>query len=107
MKWKNSKPKNSLNPNGGGPAASCHQYTSPNKSNVKYVSPDGHREVIFDEKGKIVLDSRDVGTYNFSPSGTIGGSIGHFFADMLPWIIFGNDDDDPGLLANEIIRLFE
>lgn len=35
------------------------------------------------------------------------GNIGHFFADILPWAIFGNDDDDPGPLANEIIRLFE
>ena len=107
LKWRNSKKLSDKNPNGGGPAASCHQYTSPDKSNVKYVSPDGRREVIFDKYGNVVLDSRDIGTYNFSPSGTFVGSIGHFFADMLPWIIFGNDDDDPGLLANEIIRLFE
>ena len=88
------------------PQADCHQYTSPNKSNVKFVSPDGHREVIYNYAGNIVLDSRDIGTYNFSPSGTLFGSIGHFFADMLPWLIFGNDDD-PGPLANEFIRLFE
>ena len=52
-----------------GPAADCHQYTSPDKSNVKYVSPDGHREVIYNSNG-IVFDSRDIGTYNFSPAGT-------------------------------------
>ena len=89
-----------------GPAADCHQYTSPDKSNVKYVSPDGHREVIYNSNG-IVFDSRDIGTYNFSPAGTFWGSIGHFFADMLPWYLFGNDDDDPGPLLNEIIRLFK
>ena len=107
LEWKNSNPKSDINPNGGGPAADCHQYTSPDKSNVKFVSPDGHREVIFNSTGNMVLDSRDIGTYNYSPSGTFFGSIGHFFADMLPWYLFGNDDDDPGPLVNEIIRLFE
>jgi len=89
-----------------GPLAACHQYSSPDRSNVKYVSPDGHREAIYNSAGNLVLDSRDVGTYNYSPSGTIKGSIGHFFVDMIPWYIFGNDDDDPGPLANEMIRLF-
>ena len=107
LNWKNSNPKSDINPNGGGPAADCHQYTSPDKSNVKFVSPDGHREVIYNSTGNKVLDSRDIGTYNYSPSGTFFGSIGHFFADMLPWYLFGNDDDDPGPLVNEIIRLFE
>ena len=107
LNWKNSNPKSDINPNGGGPAADCHQYTSPDKSNVKFVSPDGHREVIYNSTGNMVLDSRDIGTYNYSPSGTFFGSIGHFFADMLPWYLFGNDDDDPGPLVNEIIRLFE
>ncbi len=90
-----------------GPAADCHQYTAKDGPNKKYVSPDGHREVIYNSQNEIVLDARDIGTYNYSPSGTFWGSIGHFFADMLPWYLFGNDDDDPGPLANEIIRLFE
>ena len=107
LNWKNSNPKSNINPNGGGPAADCHQYTSPDKSNVKFVSPDGHREVIYNSTGNMVLDSRDIGTYNCFPSGTFFGSIGHFFFDMLPWYLFGNDDDDPGPLVNEIIRLFE
>lgn len=90
-----------------GPVADCHQYTSPDKSNVKYVSPDGYREVIYNSVGNIVLDSRDIGTYNFCPSGGFWGNLGHLFADILPWWFFGNDDDDPGPLANKIIRLFE
>lgn len=106
-KWQNSNPISEQNPNGGGPAADCHQYTSPDKTNVKYVSPDGHKEVIFDSAGNMVLDSRDIGTYNFSPSGTFWGGAGHLFADILPWLIFGNDDDDPGPGLNEVIRLFE
>jgi len=48
-----------------GPAASFHQFTAGDKPNEKYVSPDGHREAIYDSTGKIVLDSRDIGTYIF------------------------------------------
>ncbi len=98
--WKSSEDRKN-------PQADCHQYTSPDKTNVKFVSPDGHREVIYNSAGDMVLDSRDIGTYNFSPSGTFWGGIGHFFADMLPWYLFGNDDDDPGPVVNEIIRLLE
>jgi RHS repeat-associated protein len=90
-----------------GPSADCHQYTAKDGPNKKYVSPDGHREVIYNSQDEMVIDARDIGTYNYSPSGTFGGTIGHFFADMLPWYLFGNDDDDPGPLANEIVRLFE
>ncbi len=77
-----------------------------NRDNVKYVSPDGHKEAIYDSQGNLVTDSRDIGTYNYSPSGTIWGSVGHFFVDILPWVVFGNDDNDPGPLANELIRIF-
>ena len=90
-----------------GPAADCHQYTAVNGPNTKYVSPDGYRETIYDSQGQLVIDSRDVGTYNFSPSGTFWGSVGHFFVDIVPWFLFGNDDDDPGPVLNEVISLLE
>ena len=54
------------NPLGGGPAADCHQYTAKDEPNVKYVSPDGSREIIFNSKGKVVTDPKDFGTYNFA-----------------------------------------
>ena len=41
-----------------------------------------------------VLDPRDVGTYNFVPSGGFWGNIGHSLFDVLPWVLFGNNDDD-------------
>jgi RHS repeat-associated protein len=110
LNWKNSNPKSDVNPNGGGPAANCHQYTSPDKSNVKFVSPDGHREVIYNSEGNIVLDSRDIGTYNFCPSDELwysNASIGHFIHDILPWILFGNDDDDLGPVGHMIISILE
>ena len=54
-----------------GPAADCHQYTAKDGPNVKYVSPDRHREVIYNSSGDIVLNSRDIGTYNFCPSNEV------------------------------------
>jgi len=88
-------------PDNGGPSAACHQYTSPSKTNTKYVSPDGHREVIFDYKGNMVTNPLDIGTYNLCPSEQ--SYLGHFAVDILPWIVFGNDDDDPGPILNSFI----
>ncbi|MDE6700791.1 MAG: RHS repeat-associated core domain-containing protein, partial [Acetatifactor sp.] len=88
------------------PSAACHQYTAKDGENVKYVSPDGHREAVYDSQGNLVLDSRDIGTYNFWPSGTLNDNIGHFFCDIVPWIVFGNDDD-PGPIINEINRFIK
>ena len=89
----------------GGPSAACHQYSCRDSSNVKYVSPDGYREVIFNSAGQLVTDPRDIGTYNFCPSSR--SKLGHLVLDIIPWVIFGNDDDDPGPLCNEIIKRME
>ena len=89
-----------------GPAANCHQFTAEDGQNVKYVSPDGKREAIYDSKKQLVTDPRDIGTYNFSPSGSVWGTVGHVFFDMVPWVIFGNDDGDPGPVINWVAGLF-
>lgn len=79
--------------------ASCHQYTSPTNENTKVCWDDG-REAIYDKEGMLVTDSRDVGTYNvFVPHGLVN-IAGHIVADMLPWIVFGNDDADWGPVVN-------
>lgn len=70
----------------------CHQFLSPDRSNIKFVSPDGHSEVIFDRDGHIVTDSEDYGTYNFCDSRK--DPIGHFYQDVLPWLLWGNDRKD-------------
>lgn len=91
-----------------GPSALLHQFTSTVfGENVKYVSPDGYREAIYDAWGQLIADVRDIGTYNFSPSGTLWGDIRHFFVDVLPWMIFGNGDKDPGPLLDGLLRLFK
>jgi hypothetical protein len=72
--------------------AACHQFTSPDRSNIKYVSPDGHSEVIFDRSGHIVTAPEDYGTYNYVDSRQ--DPVGHFYQDVLPWLLWGNDAAD-------------
>ena len=76
----------------GSVRSDCHQFTSPDRSNVKYVSPDGKLEVIFSSDGQVVTSSEDYGTYNFSDPSS--DPIGHFYQDVLPWLIWGNDEND-------------
>lgn len=76
----------------GNVGAACHQFTSPDRSNRKYVSPDGHSEVIFDHAGHLVTTSEDYGTYNFGDSRQ--DPVGHFYRDVLPWLLWGNDEID-------------
>jgi len=73
-------------------SANCHQFSAPNRDNVKYVSPDGKYEAIYDVNNKLVTDPRDVGTYNFiSPN---EDPFGHFIKDVIPWIQHGNSPND-------------
>ena len=78
----------------------CHQFTSPDRSNVKYVSPDGKSEVIFASDGSVVTASEDYGTYNFSSP--LHDPIGHFYQDVLPWIIWGNDETDSTTVSQRL-----
>ncbi len=75
-----------------GVGAECHQFTSPDKSNQKYVSADGHLEVIFDKDGNVVTAPEDCASYNFADPNT--DPAGHFYRDVLPWIAWGNDEAD-------------
>ena len=63
--------------------------------NSKWVSPDGHREVVFTGKGEhqhITLDPRDEGTYNFFDPKK--NPVGHALVDVLPYIALGNSSTD-------------
>lgn len=74
--------------------ALCHQFTATDKPNVKFVSIDGHFEAVYSAAdGSLITDSRDVGTYNIVPHTESG--LGHFSYDILPWIVWGNSEDDP------------
>ena len=75
--------------------ADCHQNTAQkNKPHIKYVSPDGkHRENIFNYAGDEVITAvEDEGTYNYaSPD----WPLEHGVLDILPWIRYGNEPEDP------------
>ncbi len=76
-----------------GVAANCHQFTAEDgKPHIKYVSPDGRREVIFDSEGNYVITAdEDMGTYNYADPDLW---MEHFVVDILPWIIYGNTPKD-------------
>ena len=74
------------------PMDACHQFSAKNgKRNIKYVSKNGKKEVVFDYTGKhVVTDVRDKGTYNFGPK----GGMNHVFKDVIPWCAWGNTKKD-------------
>ena len=67
-------------------------------------------EVIYDPQGRIVVDPRFIGTWNY---GTEPRSISHFISDVLPYWIWGNTKDDPTSLlkrttgSNNLNELWE
>ena len=84
--------------------ANAHQFSSREKSNIKYVSPNGRSEVVFNKNGRVVTDPRDVGTYNFAPSNYQGNIIQkgvamymHYRFDIVPYVAWGNDERDAQL----------
>lgn len=76
--------------------SSMHQFhTEDGVKNSKWVSPDGHREVVFTGKGAnqhISTDPRDQGTYNFFDPKK--HPIGHATLDVVPYLLLGNSSDD-------------
>lgn len=70
-------------------ANNAHQRnTTPGKRNVKYVSPSGHREAVYNYKGDLVG-----GSYNYSSP--LDNKPGHFVNDVLPYILYGSNPNDP------------
>lgn len=77
--------------------SAMHQFSQEGGvENSKWVSPDGHREVVFTGKGRkqhITKDVRDEGTYNYYDPQV--NPLGHTVYDVLPYIILGNEANDP------------
>ena len=70
---------------------------SSNADNSKWVSTDGKAEYVFRYdfdlgKFEFVDSSLNQGTYNFEPEAD--GKRNHMVADVEPWILWGNSDDD-------------
>lgn len=71
----------------GVPSNAHQRHTTPGKRNVKYVSPDGHREGIYNYKGELVG-----GSYNYSSPVT--DTVGHLVNDVVPYIVYGSSSKD-------------
>lgn len=85
--------------------SSMHQFhTEDGVKNSKWVSPSGHREVVFTGKGEnqhITTDPRDMGTYNiFDPKKY---PLGHVTFDVLPYVVLGNNMDDNTTMYDRIV----
>lgn len=87
-----------------GVASVCHQFTSKDKSNSKWVSKDGRLEAIFDKYGKLVTDPSDYGTFNFADPNH--DPLGHFMKDVLPWLAYGNSPEDSTTVAQRFNAFF-
>ena len=70
----------------------CHVIGASNENNMKFVSPDGD-EAVFYENGVLVSDPVNLGTYNYTPKDE--SMAGHAIDDVLPWLCYGNSQDDP------------
>ncbi len=81
--------------------ANCHQFTAPQNGepNLKFVSPDGKREVIFDSDWNVVTDDKDIGTYNYASPDL---RLAHGIVDVLPWIVYGNTPEDTTTIWDRI-----
>ena len=73
--------------NGNVPNNAHQRGTTAGKRNTKFVSPDGHREGIYNYKGELIG-----GSYNYSSP--IDNKIGHLVDDVIPWIRYGNNPED-------------
>jgi RHS repeat-associated protein len=84
----------------GNVPADYHRQGQGAAGNVKYVSPDGHYEAVYNKNGNLVTDPVNRGTYNFNDPVT--DPSGHFKNDVWPYWKWGNGPDDPTSLWNRM-----
>ncbi|GLR16685.1 eCIS core domain-containing protein [Portibacter lacus] len=77
-----------------------HQNGADGAGNRKYVSTNGGNfEAVYDSNGQLVTDDANMGTYNYSgPDDTAG----HLIDDVVPYWLFGNNENDDTPLVNRI-----
>ena len=85
-----------------GTPADYHKFTAlPGEERIKFISPDGHREVIFSEEdGTVIMVPEDMGTYNHAHP--LRRPISHIFLDVLPWYLYGNSPEDSTTFSERI-----
>lgn len=64
----------------------------------------GKMEVVYNAEGNIVLDPRDIGTYNFSSS---NDAINHYLLDMGTYYRWGNAPNDSTSAIGRLIGIVD
>lgn len=79
-------------------AKDCQNWYHRNKGqlqNTKYYNPVTGQEIVYNEKGMIVLDPENIGTKNYEADiSTISGMVIHWIYDVFPYWIWGNSKND-------------
>lgn len=74
--------------------ADLHQENTPKETpNVKYVSADGHFEVVYSSNGKLLSEKNDpanMGTYNYKSP--INDQANHLLWDVAPYYDYKNTE---------------
>ena len=83
-----------------------HSMGPGNEDNQKFVSPDGKSEAVFHADGSVVTDPANMATYNYSSPNKFF-VIGHVIADVIPYYIWGNSEDDPATLWERLTASYE
>ncbi|WP_395735482.1 RHS repeat-associated core domain-containing protein [Prosthecobacter sp.] len=81
-----------------------HQQTNESpcaRYNTKYISPDGHSEVVFNRNGVLVLDPRNIGSYNLFDPLRYPNLHGAF--DVVPYVLLGNASNDPSTFSERVM----
>ena len=81
-----------------------HTFGAGLRDHIKFVSPGGHFEAVFNRLGQHVTGLANIATYNFVSPNKYGG-VGHFFADVVPYYIWGNAPEDPTTWYQRIGRV--
>ncbi len=71
-----------------------HRMGYGNEFNIKFISPDGHSEVVFHEDQTIVTNEANQGTFNYCGPGNWVQDICHVALDVVPYLALGNSPVD-------------
>ena len=80
-----------------------HRMGSGAEGNTKWLAPSGKGEAVYDDKGKLVTTPINEGTFNWaSPK---SDQAGHAVKDILPYLIWGNRENDPTTAGERLTAL--
>lgn len=89
------------NPKNGGIVMSDKESALHGEGNIKSISPNGgnHERVVSGKTNQVLDEDNNpefMGSYNvFNPRGSAFERAGHAIVDVVPYVLFGNSENDP------------